>query len=164
MTIQKWRNVGVILFGLFLFIPVIQAQTPFDCTQCASSTQTVLSATEELTVTVGDAKGIIMSNLENKVFNNMTTQCLSSTKVMAGQRTGLIYSKFMDPDGDFVILQTTLAPGETEGNFQFLQGTGKWKGIKGSGKFRVAILRGKPITPGTSQLCNRWTGTFELPK
>jgi hypothetical protein len=55
------------------------------------------------------------------------------------------------------------APGETEGNFKFLQGTGKWKGIKGSGKGKV-ITRGKPITPGTAQVCSRWTGTFELPK
>jgi hypothetical protein len=82
---------------------------------------------------------------------------------MAGQMTALAYNKFMDPDGDFVILETIMAPGETEGNFKFLQGTGKWKGIKGSGKVR-AIKRGKPITPGTSQACYRWTGTFELPK
>jgi hypothetical protein len=82
---------------------------------------------------------------------------------MAGQLTTLSYSKLMDPDGDFVILETTMAPGETEGNFKFLQGTGKWKGIKGSGKAR-AITSGKPITPGTSQGCGRWTGTFELPK
>ena len=82
---------------------------------------------------------------------------------MAGQLTTLSYSKLMDPDGDFVILETTMAPGETEGNFKFLQGTGKWKGIKGSGKAR-AITSGKPITPGTGQGCGRWTGTFELPK
>jgi hypothetical protein len=73
------------------------------------------------------------------------------------------YSKFMDLDGDFVLLEGTIAPGETEGNFKFLQGTGKWKGIKGSGKGKV-ITRGKPITPGTAQVCSRWTGTFELPK
>ena len=84
---------------------------------------------------------------------------------MAGQLTALSYSKFMDPDGDFVITETITsgAPGETEGNFKFLQGTGKWKGIKGSGKVRT-ITRGKPITPGTSQGCGRWTGTFELAK
>ena len=88
---------------------------------------------------------------------------MSLIKVMTGQTTGFTYSKLMDPDGDFVILETTMAPGETEGNFMFLQGTGKWKGIKGSGKVR-AIKCGKPITPGTGQQCNQWTGTFELPK
>ncbi len=82
---------------------------------------------------------------------------------MAGQLTLLTYSKFMDPDGDFVLLEITFAPGETEGNFKFLQGTGKWKGIKGGGKV-TTITRGKPITPGTFQQCTRWTGTFELSK
>ena len=55
---------------------------------------------------------------------------------MAGQLTSLSYTKFMDPDGDFVITETITsgAAGETEGNFKFLQGTGKWKGIKGGGE------------------------------
>ncbi len=82
---------------------------------------------------------------------------------MAGESTGLGYHKFMDPDGDFVVLETTRAPGETEANVKFLEGTGKWKGIKGSGKVR-AITSGKPITAGTIQGCSRFTGTFELPK
>ena len=84
---------------------------------------------------------------------------------MAGQSTSLSYSKLMDPDGDFVIMETITsgARGETEGSFKFLQGTGKWKGIKGSGKVR-AITSGKPIMPSTGQGCGRYTGTFELPK
>jgi len=71
--IKRWRNGVVILFGMLLFIPVVQAEQPFDFTRCVSATVTTLSATEELTVTSADAKGIVMSNLENKVFDNMTT-------------------------------------------------------------------------------------------
>jgi hypothetical protein len=82
---------------------------------------------------------------------------------MAGQLTALTYHKFMDPDGDFVILETAVAPGETGGIIKFLQGTGKWKGIEGGGKVRT-MTRAKPITPGTVQGCYRYTGTFELPK
>jgi len=88
---------------------------------------------------------------------------MSLIKVMAGQTSGFTYSKLMDPDGGFVIVEVPVAPGEMESNFKFLQGTGKWKGIKGGGKVRT-IIRGKPITPGTFQQCTRWTGTFELPK
>ncbi len=82
---------------------------------------------------------------------------------MAGQMTAITYSKLMDPEGDFVITEVTVSPGETETKFKFLQGTGKWKGIKGGGKV-TSITRGKPITPGTFQQCTRRTGTFELPK
>ena len=72
MLIKRWRRGVAVLFGLLLFIPIAQAEQAFDVTQCVSSTQIILSATEELTVMSGDAKGIIMSNLENKVFDNMT--------------------------------------------------------------------------------------------
>jgi len=73
MLIKRWRTGVAILFGLLLFIPVAQAAQPFDFTRCVSGTLTTLSATEELTVMSGDVKGIVMSNLENKVFDNMTT-------------------------------------------------------------------------------------------
>ena len=72
MLVKRWRTRVLILFGLLLFIPVAQAEQPFDFTLCSSARQTVLSATEELTVTGYDAQGIIMSNLANKVFDNMT--------------------------------------------------------------------------------------------
>ncbi|OGP64536.1 MAG: hypothetical protein A2170_03160 [Deltaproteobacteria bacterium RBG_13_53_10] len=73
MLIKRWIRGVAILFGLLLFIPVAQAEQPFDLTRCSSSTQTILSATEELTVRSSDVKGIVMSNLKNKVFDNMTT-------------------------------------------------------------------------------------------
>jgi len=73
ILIKRWRRGVAIFFGLFLFIPVAHAAQPFDFTLCGSSTQNILSATEELTVTSSDSRGIIMSNLENKVFDNMTT-------------------------------------------------------------------------------------------
>ena len=73
MLIKRCGREAVILFGLLLFLPVAQAEQPFDFTLCSSATQTVLSATEELRVMSSDFKGITMSNLENKVFDNMTT-------------------------------------------------------------------------------------------
>jgi hypothetical protein len=72
MIIKRWWKGVAILFGLLLFLPVAQAAQPLDFTRCNFSTQTVLSTTEELTVTSADTKGIVMSNLANKVFDNMT--------------------------------------------------------------------------------------------
>lgn len=46
---------------------------------------------------------------------------------------------------------------------KFLSGTGKWKGIKGEGRIKV-IIQERRVTPDTSQICYRHTGTFELPK
>ena len=161
------KNLGVpviaMLLGLAMFISVAPAQQPVEWTQCFSGTLTLGASTDELRVFTIDSKGIVMSNLESKVFDNMTSHCIGATKVIAGQATSVTYSKFQDPDGDFVVLETTAAPGEKDSTFNFLVGTGKWKGIKGSGKIKV-IARGKPIQPGTFQICYKGTGTFELPK
>ncbi len=73
MLIKRYGRGAGILLGLLLFLPVAQAEQPFDFTRCVSAAVITLSATEELTVTSADAKGIVMSNLENKVFDNMTT-------------------------------------------------------------------------------------------
>jgi hypothetical protein len=66
-------GIGSFVFLLLVWLaPVAQAEQPFDFTLCSSATETLLSATDGLTVTGYDAKGIIMSNLANKVFDNMT--------------------------------------------------------------------------------------------
>jgi len=71
------------------------------------------------------------------------------------------YRKYMDPDGDTFVIE--LSGVDQEGTMKFLEGTGKWKGLTGGGK-AYATLRGKPITPGTTQYCGRATGTYELKK
>jgi hypothetical protein len=72
MIIKRWWKGVAILFGLLLCLPVAQAAQPLDFTRCNFSTHTILATTEELTVTSADTKGIVMSNLANKGFDNMT--------------------------------------------------------------------------------------------
>ena len=156
-------SLATMILGLVMFISVAQAQQPVEWTQCFYGTSAISVATDELTVLTFESKGITMSNLESKLFNNMSSHCMGAMKVVAGQRTQITYSKYMDSDGDFVVLETVAVPGEKEDTWKFLLGTGKWKGIKGSGKWKV-IARGKPMTPGTFHNCYKATGTFELPK
>ncbi len=72
VLIKRFAKGAAILSGLLLFLPLARAEQPFDFTLCSSGTQTILSATEGLTVTSYDSSGILMSNLEDKTFNNMT--------------------------------------------------------------------------------------------
>jgi len=72
MIIKRWWKGVAILFGLLLCLPVAQAAQPLDFTRCNFSTHTILATTEELTVTSADTKGIVMSNLANKGFDNLT--------------------------------------------------------------------------------------------
>jgi len=159
---NSWKKVVIILLSLKVFIPVAQAQQSYDITECYSfTTHTRLSEVSDPTFVGFDGKGIVRSNVENKVFDNFTLHCAGIRRVVDGKGESYGYFKYLDPDGDFFFMEGKAAEGEVI--MKFLSGTGKWKGIKGEGRIKV-IARGKPITPDTSQICYRHTGTFELPK
>jgi hypothetical protein len=152
---------ATVVLGLVMFIPITQAEQPFDYTVCASGTITILSTSEEMNVFSTESKGITISNHENKLFHNCTYQFMGVGRGPTGKPIGYGYFKLMDSDGDFVIGELSGLP--TDLTLKFLQGTGKWKGITGSGKGQ-RLASGKPIVPGTVQFCTRYTGTFELKK
>ena len=164
---SRWLAAAVsvvvaIVFGLVIHIPVAQAETPYDITPCSSGTITMLSQSKELTILSFDVKGIARSNHENKVFDNCTFHHVSVMRIIAGKVNRLGYTKFMDPDGDCFFVEVSRDGGQSSVT-KLLHGTGKWKGITGSGKL-TSIARGKPIMPGTYQGCGSHTDTFELPK
>ena len=161
-SIKRWMMVASgIVFCLTLSISVAQAQQPFDYTVCASGTISILSTSEEMNVFGTESKGITMSNHENKLFHNCTYQFMGVGRGPTGKPVGYGYFKLVDPDGDFVIGELSGLP--TDLTLKFLQGTGKWKGITGSGKGQ-RLASGKPVVPGTVQFCTRYTGTFDLKK
>jgi hypothetical protein len=152
--------VVAIVLGFVIHIPVAQAETSYEITSCYSGTFTDLLRSEELTILTTDVKGIAVSNHENKIFNNCSFHTTQIIQIMNGKWKRSGYTKFMDPDGDYFFVEIS---GEKSAVLKFLYGTGKWKGITGTGKFE-RIARGKAIEPGTFQGCVRNTGTFELQK
>jgi len=162
-VIRLWALVGT--FILFMSISVSQAQTPFDITGCFVGPATVLSSSEELVILSVELKGIIMSNHENKVFDNFIYHFLGVSRIMAGQVDARGYSKLTDLDGDFILTETTtFGPvAKTTWKWKFLHGTGKWKGITGSASLLPITKRGA-LVEGTWRGCYKLTGTFELPK
>ncbi len=160
---------GTCIFAFVAFLLPAQAQQSFDITDYFYATVTVLSSAPELSIFHSEVKGITRDNLENKLFDNMTSYCLRSGKVVAGRMSYTTYTKFTDPDGDFIIVESIAQDtpaGVFQGTFTFLHGTGKWKGIKGGGTGKTLFMtRGKQqINPTTFQGYLRMTGTFELPK
>jgi hypothetical protein len=155
----KQITVIVLCFGLAMFISVVQAGTPFDFTYCGSSTTTMVSENKELMVFGLNGEGRVSSNHENKTFDNFTYKFVGVVRVVDGKRAGNGYTKYTDPEGDIIIQEFRMDG--MESSIGLLQGTGKWKGITGTGK-SVPITEGKPTPPGTT--CRRITGTFDLPK
>jgi hypothetical protein len=166
---RKWIVAFAVGFGLVMLNPLARAEQPFDITDHFYATVTTLSTSPELTIFQSDVKGIVRDNLENKIFDHLTSHCLRIARISAGKLTGTTFSKFTDSDGDFFITESTsdaVSPAAVESAWKFLQGTGKWKGITGGGKGKfIFMTRGKQqISPTTFQGYLRMTGTYELPK
>ena len=157
-----WKlGILVVVFGLFIVIPVSQAEQHYDVTDCGSMTFTLHAESAELAIRTFEFRGITRSNSDSKVFDNCTVFYVGVAKNSPTKGTAYGYSKYLAPDGDYVIMESIREDDVTM--MKFLQGTGKWRGIEGGGTLR-RIAVGKPIVPGTSQYCTRHIGTFELPK
>ena len=155
--------VGIFLF--FIFLTVVEAETPFDLTLCVVGPATMLSSSQELIIVGVELKGIIVSNHENKVFDNFLSHFVGISRIMAGQIDAHGYSKLTDLDGDSIFTETTtFGPArKPTWKWKFLYGTGKWKGITGGADFSF-ITKRSPFVEGTYQGCYKIIGTFELPK
>ena len=162
MSSLSKRGITVTVFiGCFMFFSFAQAQTPFDFTECASVTITPVFKSKDITIAGLEAKGIIFSNHENKVFDNCSFHVVVISKTVGRKRTSDSYWKIMDRDGDVVIAEVAVIGREK--TMKFLHGTGKWKGIKGEAKGKMVAI-GKPVAAGTVQTCSRYVGSFELAK
>ena len=116
---------------------------------------------DEMTILSYDVKGITWStHPTNKAFDKSTYHCVGIVRAGPGGLANNGYCKYMEPDGDFVTGEYT-ATGP-QGRWQFLQGTGKYTGIKGGGPNQPSVS-GKAIVPGTSQGCYTATGKYTLP-
>jgi hypothetical protein len=157
-------KVFIVLFSLLLLIPVAHAETPFDVTSCVVGPATALSSSKELMILGADFKGIIMSNHENKVFDNFVSQFVGISRIMRGQVDAVGYTKLTDLDGDIIYGKTTcIGPmGKAAWKWILFHGTGKWKGITGSADVHP-ITKGQTLVKGVWRGCYRITGTFELP-
>jgi len=162
-TIKKFITILSVvgIFALPLFNPKVQAQQPMDMISCGDATTTTIVAGQELTIMGYEGKGINIDNLVSKAFDNMTYHTVGVLKIDSGKLAGTFYSKYMDPSGDFVVVEISQVGMERD--WKYLYGTGKWKGVTGGGK-AFPFTKGKPISPGTSQGCTKITGTYELKK
>ena len=162
--VAMWSLVGI--FVLVIFVPVAQAEEPIDFTQYASCRFTQTGGDKESIFVNFECTGITRSNQENKVFEKMSLREMGFFDNVEAQNTAYSYTEYTDGDGDLVVMKFIESgpPEQPEGTWKILYGTGKWKGINGSGK-HVHVSRGKPIKPDTVQgSVARNTGTFELPK
>ena len=170
-SVNRWNKgfsialstMAFIAFCFVMFLPVANAEEKtINIVSCRSGTTTMLTASKELVVFGVELKGIDRDLNADKVFENYTHMCVGAIRIMGGEQISKGYCKYMAPDGDFFIVSFDGVGGAKPLPWEFIYGTGKWKGVKGGGTAKY-ITRGKPIVEGTSQSCMEILGTYELP-
>jgi len=161
------------LFALLLISGLVLGSSPLNPAECADQVYDVnpcvacvskpLVQSPEINIFANDCKGIMRSNIENKIFDNVTVHVQAIMVIEGNKMTVYAHMKYLDPDGDIIIFRYTQNPGETSATTKILAGTGKWKGITGGGKATM-ITQGKPVTPDSMQFCNNHKGTFTVSK
>ena len=146
---------------IFLFVPAVQAADSFESVACRSGTATFIQNTKELFIMGFELKGILQSKSNAEILNNVSEQCVGTTKRAGEEAVQKGFCRYMYPNGDVNVVEWD--GGANDGKWQFLSGTGKWENIKGGGTWK-ALQRPKPIAEGTFQNCITITGTYELKK
>ncbi len=82
---DKWSISIVIAIGLVTFGAAAEAQQPFEITDFWFAKVTMLSESKELTVLSSEVWGITNSDNNNKLFNNLTSHCMSLRTFVAGK-------------------------------------------------------------------------------
>ena len=160
---RNWIAMTVVILGLVMFIPVAQAERQdYEFISCTASTSNVVTFTPEMAILTYDAKSIIRSTHESKLFDNWTAHAVGVVKGMEGNWSWHSISKNMGPDGEFIVWEF-YGDSESGSTGKAIYGTGKWKGVKGERKSK-RITTGKPIVQGTDQLCEKQVGWIELSK
>jgi len=155
-------TLGIIgIFTFMLFLVTTQAQQPIDCLVCLDTKITPVVETQDLIIMGSEGRGIVIDNTESKFFDNSTVHLVGLMKIDKGKMTGSMLGKYLDPSGDFYVIE--LSQVGTETDWKFISGTGKFKGISGAGK-AIRFTKGKSVLPGTSQSCSKIMGTYELKK
>jgi hypothetical protein len=155
------RSILLALFVIFMFIPTIQASEPFESTSCVSGSMNIIHANKELMASSFDIKGMLRSDSNSEIFNDVSEWCVGLFSRVGDEITQRGFCKYIYLNGDINIIEWD---GKANGgNFKFLMGTGKWKGIEGGGTWSI-IQRAKSVAPGTLQNCRKLKGTYELPK
>ena len=137
------------------------AETEYSGTWCGSAKRIVLESNPDVTVAMFDNVGIQTPNSTFKPWENATVHCMGYSRSMQGKLTQKGACRWTDATGDTFTGEYEQVPDKPP-VWTFLAGTGKWKGIKGGGSYRVVSV-GKPADSGTVQLCMDHSGKYELP-
>ena len=143
-----------------LALPASAADTSYDFTVCTHGQHTMVEASADL-VALGIENWGVVAASTTKDWEGATTHCTGYVRVMGGKPVGKGVCKWFLAAGETAVGEFEYPPAG-EPSFTWLAGTGRLKGLTGSGSFRE-LFDGKPAAPGTAQGCRRDWGRYSTP-
>lgn len=132
----------------------------FDYIACWTNTSATVSFSKNHSATTYELVGIIKSNIPGDLFDNTTFRCIGHSTNFEGKQTNSNVCESVDPGGDKRLSQFVLAEDGVTRRIQ-VAGTGKFDGMTQETKVSGNTV-GPVVKPGTTQSCNRQTGTYTL--
>lgn len=120
----------------------------------------------------GSAWGVVINKAGSGFLHDTPTSCAASVKVIAGAVSETGYCGSVDADGDRAFMQWACSyddKGWCQGEFNWTEGTGKYKGITGKNKIRYKGFGFRPGeatqngTPFAVEGYSVWEGEYRIP-
>ncbi len=140
------RNVlaAITLCGAAAFAYPAQAgETEYGGTFCGHWKSTTVQSSPEVSMFNTEFWGIQTLDSTFKPWANATNHCTDNDIIMQGKMSAHGECLWTDSDGDTFIGTYVDEPGKP-GTWTFLGGTGKWKGVTGSGTYAEGASRHRP--------------------
>jgi hypothetical protein len=150
---------------VFSFVAVTSCQAEdIEITHCYAGVYSAFNKTEGTSV-LGSWRqdGILTSAHPKKLLQNATVRCEGIQMGLAAERQMHAFCRIQDEEGDVIVAELPWGQKGIDYRLNFLEGTGKWKGVTGHLNSTV-IARGPRSATDPYLGCRRETGQFELPK
>jgi hypothetical protein len=140
----------------------VATEMEYGGTFCSHSISTMVQAGPDAIALNIEAWGVQTPDSTFKPWANATNHCLVNVTIVQGKTSAHGECLWTDADGDTFLGEHTDVPGKPGGVWTFLAGTGKWKGVTGSGTYQY-VSSSKPRPDGTGEGCITHSGKLSLP-
>ena len=137
------------------------AETAYDFTVCTSSRRIPIEANADIVAFGVENWGVVASST-TPLFERASTHCAGYLRIAGGRPVGKGVCKWALAGGDSGVGEFEY-PASGEPVWRWLAGSGKLKGISGTGTFKE-LFSGAVVDAATSQGCRRDWGTVNLPQ
>ena len=131
----------------------------FEATHCYAGMGKAFNESEELAY-LGSFSHNGMVKSSNQRLDNMATHCEGVQRGVGPTRLGYVLCKMVDADGHIIVVADQYSGAKFP--LRFVEGTGKWKGIKGQFDSDTSATAVKPAVAGSYHTCSRWKGAFQI--